>query len=157
MKKNTAAAFFIVFLAYSCSKAPDFLPTSILSFKLTKKISGNEAKNYLNRLHYESVIDVESEIGFYEKTNGTAIIYISHYKNKDSTKNIFDSMTKKISDRNSLYSQSGFININGIKVYKTFSRGQTHFVFMLNTTLFWVSVDNESAENFIKDYLNNLD
>ena len=108
-------------------------------------------------MHFESVIDVESQIGFYDKTSSTAIIYISHYDDKDSAKNIFDTMTKKISERISLYSNSGFININGTKVYKTLSRGQTHFVFMLNTTLFWVSVDNESAENFIKDYLNNLD
>lgn len=149
-------SFWLLF-QIGCSKKNDSLPDSISNLILTKKVSGDEAKDYINKLHFQPVTETENEIGFYKGEKGEAVIYITHYKNSIDPKADYEKMTKKISPENSVFIYPSFFELNGRKIYKCFGMGMTHYVFYHDSELFWISVDTHISEIFLSDYLNILD
>ena len=77
----------IVLFLISCSPDINYLPEDFCSLHLTKMLTGNEAEEFINNLHFQKVSDLENEIGFYEGKAGRAIIYITHYNTVETTKN----------------------------------------------------------------------
>lgn len=120
---------------------------------LTRKLSGDDAKSFVDKLHFQNVATTSNEIGFYEGRKGEAIIYISYYENEEAATKDEIRMTKKISPENSVFIMGRYIEINERKIYRTFGMGQTHFVFSQGNALFWISVETNWGKRFIKEYL----
>ncbi|MCX7719621.1 MAG: hypothetical protein N2111_14630 [Candidatus Sumerlaeaceae bacterium] len=149
--------FVILFSLTFCSKEPDLFPKFFLDLNLTKKLVGTEAKDFVNRLHYNKVTEEKNEIGFYSGPKGSAIIYITFYNDKNSARTNYEKMIRKISPENSVFTKGTIINFDGKEIYKTFGMGQTHYVFASSNKLFWISAEISWAEKFLNEYLKILD
>jgi hypothetical protein len=76
----------VVIFLISCSSNSNYLPEDFFDLRLTKKLTGKEAKEFVNNLHFKSVTDLENEIGYYDEKAGGAIIYITHYNTRETAK-----------------------------------------------------------------------
>ena len=153
--KRSPFLLMIIFLT-SCSFNNEYLPEDLFGLRLTKKLTGEEAKSFVNKLHGKTVAETENEIGLYKGDAGKALIYIAHYKKPEDAKKYYDKMTKKISLGNSMFIGSEYVDIGGKKIYRAFGMGQSHYIFLHNKELFWISVDTLFGKKFVKEYLSYL-
>ncbi len=140
-------------LACSCQNQPEFLPENLLGYQLTRKLTGDEAKAFVDKIHLREVTPENNIIGFYQMGNMPLTIYITEYNSTGEAEKNFEQMTGKISPRNSVFINGEYLEIEGRKLYRCFGLGQTHFVFHIDHRLFWVSVNTIQAGKFIRDYL----
>lgn len=96
-------ALLILILISACSSKPELLPENFYGLKLDKKLAGNEAKQFVDRLHFNSVAPDKNEIGFYSSKAGSAIIYITFYENDKLSFSEYERMINKISPDNSVF------------------------------------------------------
>lgn len=148
--------FVLLFTLISCSQNKNYLPDNFFGLTLTRKLTGDDAKSFVDKLHFQNVATTSNEIGFYKGEKGEAIIYISYYESKEKAFEDEIRMTKKISPENSAFIMGSYIEINERKIYRTFGMGQTHYVFTHYNSLFWLSVETVGAEKFLEEYLNFL-
>jgi len=148
--KKFLTLFFIILI--SCSKQNP-LPDQIFGLSLRQKLVGKEALEFVNKLHFNNVTYEKNEIGFYEGSKGTAVIYITYYNDEKTANHNFELMTRKISPENSVFIKSSFFEYNGKNIYRTFGMGQTHFVFVSGKNLYWLSVETIWSLKFLKEYL----
>lgn len=155
MDKRIIYLAFLIFSAvlFGCSSDPELFPNEIVGIQLKRKISGEEAKQFVNKLHINSVTSEKNEIAFYESNKGNATIYITFYSNELDASQNFTKMTKKISPQNSVFVRGSFIELNGKRFYRTYGMGQTHYVFVYKKQLFWISIETTLAKKFINAYL----
>jgi hypothetical protein len=150
---NHIARLLFGLLFFSCSAEVNFLPDEFFDLSLTKKLNGEEAKEFVNKLHFESVTETENEIGFYEGDGGTALIYITHYNIKETVEVDYKLMTEKISPENSVFIGSEYLMLKEKEVFRCFGMGQSHYVFYLGRELFWISVDTHFGKKFVQRYI----
>ncbi len=146
-----------VILLTSCSLNTEFLPDEFQGLRLTKKLTGDAAKSFINKLHHKSVTDIGNEIGFYKGNITRAAIYVTRYEKLQDARRYFGEMTKKIIEEKTPFINPEFINFKGLKVFRTFGMGQTHYVFIYDKNLFWLSVDTYISKKFLEEYLKYLD
>ncbi|MFC2094437.1 hypothetical protein ACFLSH_02285 [Bacteroidota bacterium] len=146
----------MVILLISCSLNSNYLPEDFFGLKLTKKLTGDDAKEFVNNLHFQNVTGLENEIGFYGEKAGSAIIYITHYNTKEMANKDYVKMVKKISPENSIFIKPEYLQLGGMEIYRCFGMGQTHYVFPHNKELFWISVDTHFGKKFVEEYLNHI-
>jgi len=157
MRILTQSLFLLVVISLtSCSINNEYLPKEFFGMQLTKKLTGEEAAKFVNKLHQKTVTETENEIGFYDGDNKRALIYISHYQKPEEAKKYYDEMIEGISLGESPFTRSENIEINGKKVYRTYGMGQSHFIFTYNKELFWISVGTLYGKKFIEEYLSYL-
>jgi len=155
MRKFFLLLFLLSFILFSnCSRHNEPLPERVNQLTLVKTISGQEAKDYINKLHFQPVTENENLIGHYENESVSAIVYVTLYKNQEDAKIDFDKMTKKISPENSVFIYPQFFDYKGNNIYKCFGMGMTHFVFAKDKKLYWISVDTHIAKNFFDEFYN---
>lgn len=157
MNKKILPVFLIISLFTFCTKEPALLPKYFFELNLTKKLTGDEAKNFVNRLHFNSVTNEKNEIGYYSGIKGNAIIYITYYNDDASAFDNYKKMTEKISPENSVFTNSTYITISEKNIYQTFGLGQVHYVFAIDNKLFWISADINWAKGFLNEYIKILD
>lgn len=146
---------FITAVMLSCSQKTDYLPQAVSGSVLKQKISGNEAKAHVNKIHFNPVVaDKENDIGFYEGTDNNSTIYVTYYSKEEDAKSDFEKMVKKISPENSVFIAPVLLNFEGYRVYRCFGMGQTHFVFVHKDVLIWISTGTISGKDFLKEYIN---
>ncbi|GAB4370739.1 MAG: hypothetical protein Kow0042_13120 [Calditrichia bacterium] len=144
-------------LLISCGKEPPhFLPEQINNLKLEKKMLGEEAKNFVNKLHFQSVASEKNEIGFYQGEEGKATIYVTHYNSSEKAREDWKRMTEKISPKNSVFIGGDHFKVKGRMIYRCFGMGQTHFVFTNEKQLFWISVNTMIGQKILSAYLDYL-
>lgn len=143
--------FVIIHIQY-CSRKKEILPEKVNDLTLVKTVSGDEAKEFINKLHFKPVTENENVIGYYENLSGSAIVYVTLYPNDKSAIEDFDKMTKKISPENSVFIYPKFFNHQGQRIYQCFGMGMTHYVFALNKKLYWISVDTHLAKDFFQKF-----
>ena len=153
---NRITILILGLLFLSCSPEVNFLPDEFFGLSLTKKMVGNEAKEFVNKLHFEPVTETKNEIGFYESKKGSALIYITHYNNNGDAKADYKLMTEKISPQNSVFIGAEYLMLNEKEVYRCFGMGQSHYVFYLGKELFWISVDTHFGKEYVKRYIDYL-
>lgn len=139
-----------------CSVNDNALPKTFFGMTLVQKITGEEAKRFLDKLHFQPIAPKMNEIGFYEGQQGKVIIYITQYNNANQALSEGKKMTEKISPENSAFFGGEYQMVNGKEVYRCFGMGQTHFVFTNKNQLFWVSVDTHIGRKFLEEYLDYL-
>lgn len=147
--------FIIISLLFlqNCSDKVEYLPDSFFGLSLTEKLSGKDAAEFVNRLHFGNVAAKSNEIGFYESNIGRATIYVSFYANSEAAKQNLDLMIEKISPQNSVFTGGESFELNDTRVYRYSGMGQTHFIFFFDNALFWLSGEVRWAEKFLQEYL----
>ena len=151
--KQTHYLLMLLFLV-SCSSSINYLPEDFFGLHLTKKLTGKEAEDFVNNLHFQKVANLESDIGFYEGNAGRAIIYITHYNTKESATNNYKKMVEKILPGNQVFIRPEYLKLVGMEIFRCFGMGQSHYVFPYNKELFWISVDTHWGKKFVENYLN---
>lgn len=150
--KIISVSVFIFF--FSCSVKKEYLPAKVNQLNLVKTITGVEAKDHINKLHFQPVTDYENMIGYYENNSGSAVVYLTIYKDGREANRDYIKMTNKISPENSVFIYPQFFDHLGNKIYKCFGMGMTHYVFIVDKRLYWISVDTFMAEDFFKQFYN---
>ncbi len=153
MKKYFLLISLAGLLLAGCSTQNDYLPQEFFGLKLAVLKDDKEAANFVNKLHLKSVAAAKNKIGFYEGEPGKAAIYLTIYDNNDSARSAEKKMIVKMTKDKNFFVDGEFIVINDETVYVCFGMGQTHFIFVRDNVLFWVSVDNYFAKRFLADYL----
>lgn len=153
---RTSFTLLVSIILLSCSSETNYLPSEIFNISLTRKLTGNEAEEFINKLHFQNVTDAETEIGFYEGNGRDAIIYLTYYLSKKEASENALQMTNKISVENSVFRMGEHFDFDGRQIYRTFGMGQTHFVFSNNNVLVWLSPGTTWANDFLKKYLENI-
>lgn len=139
-------------LFIQCSQLKNPLPDKVNNLQLVKLIEGEEAKQYINKLHFQPVTDNENFIAFYKDLSGSAIVYLTLYPDIERALNDFQKMTKKISPENSVFTSPEFFTYRGEVIYKCLGMGMVHYVFVKNKSLYWVSEDFHLADSFFKSF-----
>ena len=145
-----------VIILISCSLGNDPLPEKLYGFKLVNKLSGNEAKKFVDQLHLNEVAPQKNEIGFYESTVGKLMIYVTYYDDNAKSQSEYEKMISKISPENSVFYDPSIIVTNQKHLYRCYGMGQFHYVFPSGSELYWVSVDPGFGDEFIEEYLNHI-
>jgi hypothetical protein len=149
-----AAALLLAVVLSACSQEQNYLPQSVAGSVLNRKLSGDEARAQLDKIHLNPVMSgKETDIGFYVKEENNSTIYVTYYKRGSGAEEDFEKMTKKISPVNSVFIAPSFFELNGHKIYRCFGMGQTHFVFTHKDVLVWISTGTISANDFLKEYI----
>ncbi|MBU0561549.1 MAG: hypothetical protein KJ799_05135 [Bacteroidetes bacterium] len=151
-----AAYVTLVLLLTGCSSKTEYLPQELFGLKMVSKLEGSEAKLFVNKLHFQSVTNLENEIGFYEGEKGRLTIFVTYYPDDEAAKNDELKMTAKISPDNSVFMMGDYLEIEGKSIYRCFGMGQTHFVFADQSALLWISCETIWAKEFISNYLSLL-
>ena len=146
---------FIPFLV-DCSQDATVLPEKLYGCKLTKLLSGEEAKTKVNKLHFQNVASRNNKIGFYEGEDGPITIYVASYKTSTQARDDYFKMTRKISPENSVFIAGEYLKIGERDVYRCFGMGQTHLVLVHRKNLIWLSVDTIRALKILDAYLEYL-
>lgn len=151
----TNVLVFISLLAFfSCSTEKDLLPEEFSGLKLKQKLTGDEARKFVDNLHFQEVAPDKNEIGFYDSQSGMVIIYITYYPDAGTSQSEYKKMITKISPENSVFINPEFVEVRGKEIYRCFGMGQSHYVFAKNKELYWISVDTRQGKKFIEEYLN---
>lgn len=156
MKRIIISALILLTLSF-CAEEPETIPQEFSGLKLTKHLTGAEAINFVNRLHFNSVTSEKNEIGFYSGEKGNAIIYVTYYNDENTASDNYEKMTVKISPENSVFEKGSFMTVSGRRVYRTFGMGQTHYVFTISNKLFWISAETVWARKFLDEYIDLID
>ncbi len=146
----------LISLLFSCAGEKDLIPAEISGLKLEKKLTGDEARAFVDNLHFQAVAPSVNEIGFYEGGETPAMLYITHYSTKDTADYYFLKMAEKISPENSVFIRGEFMDVDGHNIYRCFGMGQTHFVFAKDRYLIWLSVDTIRGKDILSEYLSYL-
>lgn len=153
MKKNIILILISLFTFLRCSSEKDFLPDEFFGLTLKQKLTGDEAKKFVDNLHFQEVAPEKNEIGFYDSQAGKAIIYITYYNDELTSYSEYERMINKISPENSVFINPEFVEISGREIYRCFGMGQSHYVFANNKELYWISIDTQIGRKFIEKYL----
>ncbi len=151
--KNILTLSFLTVLFISCSSNRDYLPEEFWGLKLNRKLTGNEAKDFVDRLHFQNVATEKNEIGFYTGEVGNAIVYLTYYSNEKTAEEDFRKMTEKISPENSVFVNGKFETVDDKQIYTCVGMGQVHYVFSHKKLLFWLSADPNFSRQFFEEYL----
>ncbi|MBS4034605.1 MAG: hypothetical protein KGZ85_09080 [Ignavibacterium sp.] len=146
-------SFFVLLLLIGCSSKKDLLPEEFFGLILQKKLTGVEAKKFVDELHFQEVAPDQNEIGFYSSPIGSSIIYITYYRDEITALTEYEKMINKISPENSVFINPEIANISGKDIYRCFGMGQSHYVFAYGKELYWISVDTHFGKKFIEEYL----
>ncbi len=157
--KNVLLVYFILagFGLFACSEetinpTPE-LPQSNLGYQLERTLLGEQAKEFVNRLHFQSVTENENLIGFYKGEDDQAVIYVTRYPKQEKAQEDFRKMTSKIIKGGFAFTNGEHLEYLSKPVFRCFGMGQTHFVFTLDTQLFWISINTMKANQFLEEYL----
>ena len=153
-KYFSLSVLIMVFILNNCSEEINYFPETLGNFEQVDVIRGEQAQMFVNRLHFNSVTDEKNEIAFYGQGKPSITIYITFYDSDEKAFNNFKKMTRKISPENSVFIQGSYFEMDGIKIYRCFGMGQTHFVFSYQMNLFWLSVPTRGNEKILQEYLN---
>jgi hypothetical protein len=145
----------IHFIILACART-DAIPDQILDFKLTKTLSGEEAKILVDKIHFNEVAPDNNRIGFYSNSTHQSTIYVTFYANSDIAQKEWKRMTDKISPENSVFIMASVFKHDGKDVYRCFGMGQTHFVFSFESMLIWISTETTKANSFLNAYIKHL-
>lgn len=151
--KNILSFILTILLIVSCSSNRDYLPEEFWGMKLNRKLTGKEAKDFVDKIHFQNVATEKNEVGFYTGAVGNAAIYITYYSDDKTAYQDFRKMTQKISPENSMFVRGTFHNINNKQIYSCLGLGQVHYVFAHKNLLFWISVDPNFSRNFLDEYM----
>ena len=154
--RNILFIITLIWIVSACSEKKDPLPEEFYGFKLMNKMTGDEAKKFVDQLHFNEVAPQKNEIGFYESPAGKLIIYITYYDDNVKSLAEYDKMIDKISPDNSVFYDPSIIKINQKDIYRCYGMGQVHYVFASGKELYWVSIDPQFGEKFIAEYLNHI-
>jgi hypothetical protein len=106
----TYTTYFIIEInLFACSTQTDPLPVEFYELKIVKKLIGKDAKDYVDRLHFNEVASGKNEIGFYLVSSSNAEIYITLYADAQTAAGEYLQMTQNISPNNSPFVRSEFI------------------------------------------------
>jgi len=151
--KQILTILFLTFLFISCSVNKEYLPEEFWGLKLQRKLTGDSAKDFVDRLHFQNVATEKNEIGFYSGAVGNAAIYVTYYYDDKVAEEDFMKMTKKISPENSAFVNGKYETINNKEIYSCVGLGQVHYVFAHKNLLFWISADPNFGKSFFNEYL----
>jgi len=140
----------------TCNQRADLLPEQFYGCTLTGRLSGDDAKTHVDRLHFQNVTAHSTEIGRYEGPDGPITIYVTTYLNSQQAEEDYHKMTQKISPENSVFIGGEYLKIGEREVYRCFGMGQTHYVIIHRENLIWLSVDTIRANKILDAYLKNL-
>lgn len=133
------------------------LPEAIGSLRLTHIVSGEEARQEIDRLHGKRLSFQKGYIGTYEGENREAKLWVSEYgSDREATEAIgkMARMMKLSEQKNFWHFQE--IPIEGVTVFFAMGMGQAHYFFYKGIKVFWLAVDPSQARAAVRDLLEKI-
>lgn len=147
----------LLFVGCSSDKSEKFkLISELNGMTMVQKISGDEAKKQIDKLHGKSVTPDENNILFYKGENGEATLYISFYSDLENAYFAYDRMVNLIRDENNVFGHFHQFEIENQQLSMCLGMGQAHYFFQKDKYLYWLSTNYQIAQSTVVDLLNKL-
>ena len=143
-----AAAVLSPFVVTTLGRPP--FPEGLGPLALQEAVSGNDARNVIERMHGKDVGAGENHIGFYGSPRGRAVVYVSLFSTRGAAQRAEQLMHTKIAHGNAAFSHYRTVRLEGEMVGSCVGLGQVHFFFAEGSGVYWLAVDPPLAEPVLR-------
>ncbi|MBM4168167.1 MAG: hypothetical protein FJ215_03290 [Ignavibacteria bacterium] len=140
-------------LLFLSLRSTSILPDSLSSLALVRHVTGDDAREFVDRLHGKGVSPAETEIGFYEGERGKATIYVSSYRRGKEAEEAYSRMVRLIEAGNPVFGHFQIVEIESHSVAFSLGLGRAHYFYVSEAHLFWLEADLPVASDTIRDLL----
>lgn len=129
------------------------IPTSFAGLTLMKKITGGEAREYINKLHGKGVTPQGNVVGLYSGEEGNATLYVSLFGSQDEASEVDKRMRALLERGHPIFGHYRLLEIDGNEVSFCLGQDQVHYFLSAGDKVFWLEVDAPYAAMTIRDLL----
>lgn len=123
----------------ACSHPPDLpTPANIGTKERLRLISGEQAAEFVNRMHGQAVATDANVIAEYGKGENKDLLYVSRYADAKAAQKAFESMIEKmaVAQKSPFYHLRPIAQYQG-KAYMTLGMGAVHYIYCSGSSLLW--------------------
>ncbi|RZB30396.1 MAG: hypothetical protein SRB1_02676 [Desulfobacteraceae bacterium Eth-SRB1] len=154
--KNSAFILFLSLLSVvGCVKGKDDnIPQKLGGLELLKVVRGDEADDFVNKMHGKKLGVKKNLIAYYGSKNSRNILYISVYEKAEEAKADLQSMAIKMAQGTAVFTPLKFDKMeNGVR-FRTEGMGLIHYFYRVDNILIWWQVEPDKADSTISDLFN---
>lgn len=129
------------------------LPATLGELKLGESITGERAKETINRLHDGGVTPEANFIGQYGNEGSTATVYLSVFASAESAGEAERQMAELIKKGNPIFGHYHELTLGGKQIAMCLGQGQAHYFFSHEKKLYWLAVDAHIAQESLRNLL----
>lgn len=131
----------LAFLLLGCKESVDPLPARMGTLELVSRISGEEARSMIDRLHGRGVAPVISTIGIYTGERAKATLYASEYNAASDADEAEARMRELIQHGTADFSHFHRLKLQNKDVSMCVGMEQVHYFFVSGARMYWLAVD----------------
>lgn len=118
-------------------------------FKLTEKITGEDALEQINHLHGQNIDIDGAYILHYEGKDGFAIVWISKSTVKEDAERMFHEMNDLMGG-SQMYQGHTEIDVNGKKIQYVYGMNMDNYYYFIENRVIWIAITGDKDE-FLKE------
>lgn len=129
------------------------LPRKLGELNLIKVIEKEEATRIINNMHGKNLDDCKNLIAHYGNNPSKNILYISIYKDDETSKENLKRMSMKMANGSPVFSPLTYSKMGENVHFETEGMGLKHYFYRTDSILIWWQVEPDNAEATYKDLL----
>ena len=135
----------LIFISCSTENNHTHLPKKLGDLSLAKVIQNKKATVIINKMHGKKLYDCKNYIAIYGNYNSKNILYVSVYKNAEKAETNIKSMSMKMANGSSVFSQLTHTKMGDSVHFETEGMGLKHYFYRTDNILIWWQVEPDKA------------
>jgi len=154
--KNSAFILFLSLLSvFGCVNGKDNnIPQELGELELFNVVRGNEADDFVNKMHGKKLDVKKNLIAYYGSKNSRNVLYISVYEKVEEAKADLQSMAIKMAQGTAVFTPLKFDKMENGARFHTEGMGLVHYFYRVDNILIWWQVEPDKADSTISDLFN---
>ena len=154
--KNSAFILFLSLLSvFGCVNGKDNnIPQELGGLELFKVVRGDEADDFVNKMHGKKLGVKKNLIAYYGSNNSRNILYISVYEKVEEAKADLQSMAIKMAQGTAVFTPLKFDKMEDGVRFRTEGMGLIHYFYRVDNILIWWQVEPDKADSTTSDLFN---
>lgn|GEM_PF-919593 len=153
---SVVIALLAVIVLLSACQYSQPLPDSLAGLALVRHVEGDEASEFINRLHGKGVTPESNVVGFYQGEAGKATVYLSTYRQTEHANDAYNRMARLIEGGNPVFGHFRTVEVESRAVAFCLGLGRAHYFFASEANLYWLEVDIPIAFDTIRDLVGHV-
>ena len=151
-------SMFLVFLSLlsvsGCDNRKNNVPQELGGLTLFKVVKGDEADNFVNKMHGKKLDVKKNLIAYYGSENSKNVLYISVYEKNSDAKVDLQSMATKMAKGTAVFTPLKFDKMdNGVR-FRTEGMGLVHYFYRVDNILIWWQVEPDKSDSTTNELFN---
>ena len=154
--KNSAFILFLSLLSvFGCVNGKDDnIPQELGGLELFKVVRGDEADDFVNKMHGKKLDVKKNLIAYYGSKNTRNVLYISVYDKVEKAKADLQSMAIKMAQGTAVFTPLKFDKMEDGVRFSTEGMGLIHYFYRVDKILIWWQVEPDKADSTTSDLFN---